>query len=58
VDEGAARASVGSIDRAKRGMRAALRPTIGEASTPTMSVGLLILATIVYWCLAVQAGIS
>jgi TonB family protein len=44
-----ARVRFGSIDRAKRGMRMAHRPTVGDAATVATLVGVLILATAVYW---------
>jgi len=42
----------GSIDRAKRGMRAAHRPTMAEAAMITLSIGALSLATTAYWAAA------
>jgi TonB family protein len=47
-----ARLRFGNIDRAKRGVRAAHRPTIAEAAMATMSIGALALATALYWVAA------
>ncbi len=44
-----ARALFGSIDGAKRGMRAAHRPTIPEAAVATMSIAALILTATMFW---------
>jgi TonB family protein len=44
-----ARVRFGSIDRAKRGMRLAHRPTTAETATITMCIGALTLATTMLW---------
>jgi len=44
-----ARVRFGSIESAKRGMRAAHRPAVAEAAIVTISVGALILTAAMYW---------
>ena len=44
-----ARDRFGSIDRAKRGMRAAHTPTAADAVMVAMSIGALVLATAMFW---------